>query len=232
RQVLRKALSTGDGVELFTEGDSLFFAFTDASAALGACATAQRAMAGHEWPMPQGRPLVRMGLHTGYAEPIGGEYASPEVHRAARVAAAAHGGQVLCSQATATQAVDLPEDTHLSDLGLHRLRGFDGRERLFQLLASGLESQFPRPRTLDCAPHNLPTSVTSFVGRVAERRRLGDLLRTYRLVTLIGAGGAGKTRLAVEGARDLPAPDPAGGWVVDLAGGSDPPPVGRHVAPT
>jgi predicted ATPase/class 3 adenylate cyclase len=232
RLVLRSAVSTGDGVELFTEGDSLFVAFADASAALGACASAQRALAGHEWPAPQARPLVRMGLHTGYAEPVGGEYASPEVHRAARVAAAAHGGQVLCSQATATRAVDLPDGARLTDLGLHRLRGFDGRERLFQLLAPGLEREFPRPRTLDCAPHNLPTPVTSFVGRIADQQRLRELLRTHRLVTLVGAGGAGKTRLAVEVTRDLVSEYTDGVWFVDLAGVSDPELVGVAVAAT
>jgi predicted ATPase/class 3 adenylate cyclase len=230
RWVLRGALSTGDGVELFTEGDSLFVAFADASAALGACATAQRALARHDWPAPQVRPHVRMGLHTGYAQPVSGEYASPEVHRAARVAAAAHGGQVLCSQATATRAVDLPDGTLLSDLGLHRLRGFDGRERLFQLVAPGLEQNFPRPRTLDCSPHNLPTPMTSFVGRAAEQGKLRDLLRSHRLVTLVGAGGAGKTRLAVEVTRNLIHEYPDGVWFVDLAGVSDPHLVGVAVA--
>jgi predicted ATPase/class 3 adenylate cyclase len=222
RRILRCALSTGDGVELFTEGDSLFVAFPEAAAALGACATAQRAMSGHEWPYPQARPMVRMGLHTGYAQPVAGEYASPEVHRAARVAAAAHGGQVLCSAATATAAGDLPGNATLSDLGLHRLRGFDGRERLFQLVAPGLDRDFPRPRTLGRSAHNLPTPVTSFVGRTAERERLRGLLAAHRLVTVAGAGGAGKTRLAVEAARDLVSEHPDGVWFVDLAGVSDP----------
>ncbi|MDT5037852.1 MAG: hypothetical protein QOE03_3037, partial [Micromonosporaceae bacterium] len=218
RRVLRAALSTGDGVELFTEGDSLFAAFADPSAALLACMAGQRALAAHEWPAPGVRPLVRMGLHTGFAEPVGGEYASPEVHRAARVADAAHGGQVLCSAATAAAALDPPEGARLDDLGLHRLRGFDGRERLFQLVAPGLEHRFPRPRTLDCPPHNLPTPVTSFVGRAADKRRLRELLRTHRLVTLVGTGGAGKTRLAVEVARDLIDEYPDGVWFVDVAG--------------
>jgi predicted ATPase/class 3 adenylate cyclase len=218
RRVLRRALSTGDGVELFTEGDSLFVAFTDATAALRACAAAQRALAEHEWPAPQARPMVRMGLHTGYAEPVAGEYASPEVHRAARVAAAAHGGQVVCSEATAMAAGDLPDGTALRDLGLHRLRGFDGRERLFQLVAPGLDQNFPRPRTVDRPPHNLPTPVTSFIGRVAEQERLRESLGTHRLVTVVGVGGAGKTRLAVQVARDLVSQYPDGVWFVDLAG--------------
>jgi predicted ATPase/class 3 adenylate cyclase len=229
RRVLRGALATGDGVELFTEGDSLFVAFADAGAALSACAAAQRALADHRWPAPQARPLVRMGLHTGYADPVAGEYASAEVHRAARVAAAAHGGQVLCSAATAA-AAHLPADVALADLGLHRLRGFDGRERLFQLVAPGLERHFPRPRTLSDTPHNLPTPATSLVGRVTERQRLRELLHGHRLVTLTGAGGVGKTRLAVETARDLVDGYPDGAWMVDLAGVGDPQLAGVAVA--
>ncbi|MGC9670178.1 ATP-binding protein [Planosporangium sp. 12N6] len=217
RGVLRRALSTGDGVELFTEGDSLFVAFADAAAALTACAAAQRALATHGWRDPQARPMVRMGLHTGHAEPVAGEYASPEVHRAARVAAAAHGGQVLCSAATAAAAGHLPTGVTLADLGLHPLRGFDGRERLFQLVAPGLDRDFPRPRTLDRSPHNLPAPTTSFVGRVAERQRLRELLDDHRLVTVVGTGGAGKTRLAVEVAHDLVSSYPDGIWFVDLA---------------
>src|SRR5882672_3684276 len=120
RGVLRGTLSSCGGTPLFTEGDSLFVAFPDAGAALHACAEAQRALMTHDWPAPEARPLVRMGLHTGYAEPDGGEYATPEVHRAARIAAAAHGGQILCSAATARLAGELPDEAWLLDLGLHR----------------------------------------------------------------------------------------------------------------
>ncbi|HWB35387.1 MAG TPA: adenylate/guanylate cyclase domain-containing protein, partial [Rugosimonospora sp.] len=101
RRLLHDALAAGRGTTISVEGDALFVAFPDAGAALAACAAAQRALAAHPWPDPAARPLVRMGLHTGPASPIGSEYTSMEVHRAARVAAAAHGGQVLCSAATA-----------------------------------------------------------------------------------------------------------------------------------
>ena len=232
RQVLRRSLSTADSAELFTEGDSLFVAFPDAGAALAACAAAQRALAEHEWPAPHVRPLVRMGLHTGWAEPHGGEYASPEVHRAARIAAAAHGGQVLCSGATAEHAGSLPDGAWLLDLGLHRLRGFDGRERLFQLVAPGLERQFPRPRTLDSSAHNLPTHMTSFVGRAAERETVRRLLSAQRLVTVVGPGGAGKTRLAVQVAEDLVDEYPDGVWFADLAAVTDPGLVAVSIAAT
>jgi len=223
RRLLKRTLSASDGLPLFTEGDSFFAAFTDAAAALSACAQAQRELAAHDWPSPQSRPLVRMGLHTGFAEPHGGEYASPEVHRAARVAAAAHGGQVLCSAATARIAQDaLPEGAWLLDLGLHRLRGFDDRERLYQLVAPGLERQFPRPRTADSAVHNLPSPVTRFVGRGEERVQLAALGAERRLVTVVGAGGSGKTRLAVEVSRELVHRHPDGVWFVDLAAVTDP----------
>jgi predicted ATPase/class 3 adenylate cyclase len=231
RRVLHDALSASDGAPLFTEGDSFFAAFADAGAALAACAEAQRLLAVHDWPAPEARPLVRMGLHTGYAEPHGGEYATAEVHRAARVAAAAHGGQVLCSASTARiGGASLPDGTWLLDLGLHRLRGFDGRERLYQLIAPGLERRFPRPRTQDSAGHNLPTAVTAFVGRRAERATLRKLVDANRLVTVVGAGGAGKTRLAIEAAGDLLPAYPDGVWFVDLASVTDPALVAFEIA--
>jgi predicted ATPase len=221
RQVIRCALSNADGVELFTEGDSLFVAFADAGAALAACVEAQRALADHDWPSPEARPRVRMGLHTGFAEPYGGEYTSPEVHRAARVAAAAHGGQVLCSAATAARVGlaegPLDEDAWLLDLGLHRLRGFDGCERIFQLVAPGLDRQFPRPRTIDAPAHNLPVQTTRFIGRATERAAVRDLINRHRLVTVVGAGGAGKTRLAVEAAGELVEHFRDGVWFADLS---------------
>jgi predicted ATPase/class 3 adenylate cyclase len=222
RRLLRRIFGRHRGVELFTEGDSFFFAFPDATAALIACLDAQRALADHSWPRPHAQPRVRMGLHSGWVEPQGGEYASIEVHRAARISAAAHGGQVLCSAATAEQATLPDGEAWLRDLGLFRLRGFDGRERLFQLVAPGLPQGFPRPRTDEAPPHNLPATTTPFVGRRAERARLAELLVEHRLVTVIGAGGAGKTRLAVQVADSLVDSYPDGLWFVDLAAVTDP----------
>ncbi|MEV6491561.1 adenylate/guanylate cyclase domain-containing protein, partial [Actinoplanes sp. NPDC051633] len=108
RRVVRAALSNFGGHALFTEGDSFFVAFGDASSAVAAAVAAQRALSAHDWPSPDARPRVRIGLHTGWARPGDNEYVSPEVHRAARVAAAAHGGQVLCSEATALAATTWP----------------------------------------------------------------------------------------------------------------------------
>ena len=236
RRILVGALSKAGGVALFTEGDSVFVAFADASDALRACAAAQLALAAHDWPTPEARPSVRMGLHTGHAVPVAGEYASPEVHRAARIATAAHGGQVLCSEATmlaAGDAISVPGGgAWMLDLGLHRLRGFDDRERLFQLIAPGLERRFPRPRTLSTSPHNLPGVATSFVGRAKERAVLADLLAGNRLVNVVGPGGAGKTRLALEVAGDFISAYPDGVWFTDLAAVTDPGLVAVSVAAT
>ncbi len=217
RRLLRRTLSACGGTPLFSEGDSLFVAFPDARNALAACAEAQRALAGHAWSVPDARPLVRMGLHTGFAYPRGGEYATPEVHRAARIAAAAHGGQVLCSAATARHAGGLVDGAWLLDLGLHRLRGFDDRERLFQLVSAGLPRQFPRPRTVAETAHNLPRAVTTFVGREVEQAELTELVAGCRLVSVVGPGGAGKTRLAVQTAAAVADEYPDGAWFADLA---------------
>lgn len=222
RRLLRRTFCADGGVELFTEGDSFFFAFSDAAAALGACLTAQRALDAHDWPHPHAQPRVRMGLHSGWVQPQGGEYASLEVHRAARIAAAAHGGQVLCSAATAEHSTALIHGAWLRDLGLYRLRGFDGRERLFQLVAPGWEGRFPRPRTDSAPPHNLPAAVTPFVGRRSEQARLAALLSGHRLVTAIGPGGVGKTRLAVQVAAARVDEYPDGVWFLDLATVADP----------
>jgi class 3 adenylate cyclase len=222
RALLRRAVLAHHGAEVDIWGDSSFAAFPDAGAALAACRTAQEALATEDWPASHARPRVRMGLHSGHARPKNGEYASPEVHRAARVAAAAHGGQVLCSAGTARVATPLPDRLGLWDLGLHRLRGFDGRERLFQLVAPGWERQFPRPRTEPAPPHNLPAAVTSFVGRQPEQTRLAELVSAYRLVTVVGAGGVGKTRLAVQVAAALVDAHPDGVWFLDLATVADP----------
>ena len=242
RAVLRAALSHHGGTELFTEGDSFFVAFGDAAAAVAAGVAAQRALAAHDWPSPDVAPRVRMGMHTGWASPVHGEYASAEVHRAARVAAAAHGGQVLCSEATALAATTWsPEvepsapaaamaDVDLLDLGPHKLRGFDDAERLYQLVASGLERDFPRPRTPGAATNNLPAPLTSFVGRRPEITELAGLVARHRLVTVVGAGGSGKTRLALAVADELLVAYPDGVWIVDAATATDPPALPHAIA--
>jgi class 3 adenylate cyclase len=145
RRIIRDSLPP-ESVELFTGGESFFVAFSDAAAAIAFCVTAQRKLAAYSWPNGIGL-RVRMGMHTGEARPVGGEYSSLHVHRAARVAAAAHGGQVLCSAGTARHAPNLPRDVTLRDLGGHRLRPFDDSEHLYQVVSPGLAEDFPKPRT-------------------------------------------------------------------------------------
>ena len=143
RRLLRRILAAVSGIELSVEGDGCLFVFSDAAAALDGCMRAQRELTGPNWPARLTRPAVRMGLSTGLAQPVDGEYISTEVHRAVRIATAAQGGQILCSAATAAHATATKEHTKLIDLGLHRLRGFDQQQQLFQLCAPGLEQTFP-----------------------------------------------------------------------------------------
>jgi class 3 adenylate cyclase len=163
--IMRHAIQEGDGVEVSTEGDSFFAAFASPARAVEAAVAAQRALAAHEWPMES--PLrVRMGLHTGEGILGGDDYVGLDVHRAARIAAAGHGGQVLISAATrglVEQA--LPQGVSLRDLGGHRLKDIALPEHLHDLVIQGLRADFPPPRTLGARPKNLPAQLTSFVGR-------------------------------------------------------------------
>ena len=161
RGILRAAFDAAGGVEIQTEGDAFFVVFASASAAAAACIAAQRALVAYPWPADS-RILVRMGLHTGEATPTpDGDYTSLEVHRAARIAAAGHGGQVLVSETTrALVSGMLPADVTIRDLGEHRLKDLRP-ERLSQLVAAGLPADFPPIRSLDRRPNNLPTQLTS-----------------------------------------------------------------------
>jgi predicted ATPase/class 3 adenylate cyclase len=200
RRLLRAAFAQHNGHEVDAEGDAFFVAFAKARDAVAAAVAGQRALAAHRWP--DGVMLkVRMGIHTG--EPIAdaGDYAGLDVHRAARICAAGHGGQILCSQATRELlAAELPSGVRLRDLGEHRLKDLTGYQRLFQLVIPGLPAEFPALRTLGPRPVNLPVQLTSFIGRERELARLHELLDdpACRLVALVGPGGIGKTRLAVE----------------------------------
>ena len=140
---------------------------------------------------------VRMGLHTGDAVARDGDYYGPATNRAARVMAAAHGGQVVVSHATEEILRDaLPDEIALVDLGEHRLPDLARPERIFQVVAAGLGREFPPLRSLDAVPGNLPGQFTSFVGRTIEREAIADALLTSRLVTVTGVGGVGKSRIA------------------------------------
>jgi class 3 adenylate cyclase len=201
--VQRQALATHGGHELRTEGDSFFIVFESALDACAGAAAVQRMLAEHAWP-DGGQIRVRIGLHTGEATLVGNEYLGLDVHRAARVASAGHGGQVLVSETTRALVDNaLPPGLTLKDLGMHRLKDLAQPERLFQLMVEGLPGDFPALKTLEATPNNLPTQLTSFIGRDDQVRDARQLLARSRLLTLTGPGGTGKTRLSLEIAANL-----------------------------
>src|ERR1022692_3107046 len=218
RALLRDAIGACHGHELGTEGDSFFVAFESAGDAVRCCVAAQRALASHDWPDGlAGR--VRMGLHSG--EPARHEdgYIGMDVHRAARIAATANGGQVVLSDPTRLLAESqLPADLSVDDLGWHRLKDIEAPERIYQLVAEGLERRFPPLRSLG-ARTSLPLPMTPLVGRDDDVERLSATLRrpAVRLGTLTGTGGVGKTRLALAVASSLGAAFQHGVYFIPLA---------------
>ena len=221
-QIMRAAIANAEGVEVGTEGDSFFAVFQETEKAVAATAAAQQQLAAHQWP--DGAAVrVRMGLHTGTAQLGGDNYIGLDVHRAARIASAAHGGQVVLSDATQSLIeAALPQGIALRPLGAHRLKDLANAERLYQLDIDGLRTDFPALRTIDARPNNLPSQLTSFVGREAEIGAVGEILDRARLVTLTGPGGTGKTRLAVQVAAERLSRHPDGAFFVELAPVSDP----------
>ncbi|HEX6482745.1 MAG TPA: adenylate/guanylate cyclase domain-containing protein, partial [Ktedonobacteraceae bacterium] len=224
RQVLCTVFEQWNGNVVDTQGDAFFVVFARATDAVQAAVAAQRALASHAFP--NGAAVqVRMGLHTGEPQRAADGYIGLDVHRAARLMSAGHGGQVLLSQTTSSLVEqDLPEDVHLRDLGEHRLKDLGRPMHLFQLVISNLPANFPPLRTLESFPNNLPVQPTPFLGREHEVAAIGDLLRRedMRLVTLTGPGGTGKTRLALQVAADRSDLFASGVFFVNLAPISDP----------
>ena len=227
--MLRQAIEQVGGYVFKTVGDSFCAAFADADSALSAVLAGQQALVTEPWPTS--RPIrVRMSLHTGICEERDGDYFGPVVNRAARLEAAAHGGQVLISGATAELLSErLPDGVTLIDLGQHRLKDLGRAEQVFQLRASFLPADFPPLSSLDNPelPNNLPCVVSPFIGRARELAEVRDLIRSARLVTLTGAGGSGKTRLALQVAAELIGTTSDGVWLAELAQVTD----GGHIAP-
>jgi predicted ATPase/class 3 adenylate cyclase len=215
-RLLREAVEKEGGVAIGSEGDSLFAAFSSAPAAVAAAVAAQRSLAAARWP-DDASVRVRMGLHTGEALVRDGTYVGLDVHRAARIAAVGHGGQILISETTRALAdQSLPAGVELRDLGRHRLKDLTQPERIHEALIAGLPSQFPPLRSLDATANNLPVQMTSFVGRSAEVAEARRLLATTRLLTLTGPGGTGKTRLSLQVAAESIADYPDGVFFVPL----------------
>jgi predicted ATPase/class 3 adenylate cyclase len=222
-RILRESFSAHGGIELGAEGDALFVAFTSAVEAAAAAAAAQRALAAHGWPA-DGSVRVRMGLHTGEPTATADGYVGLDMHRAGRIAAAAHGAQVLLSQTTRDLLPETLDGVTFRDLGDHRLKDLTRPQRLHQLCIEGLSADFPPPRTLEGRVTNLPAQPTPLVGRDRELEAVRTLLlaEETRMVTLTGPGGTGKTRLALQVAADAVDEFPDGVYGVLLAPVTDP----------
>jgi predicted ATPase/class 3 adenylate cyclase/DNA-binding CsgD family transcriptional regulator len=218
--LLDEAISAFGGVrpEEQGEGDSVVAAFSRASGALGAALRAQLALQAEPWPTAE--PIkVRMAVHTGEARLRGeSNYMGPAIVRAARLRNLAHGGQVLVSSGSRDLALDqLGDEISLIDLGEHRLKDLARPERVYQLAHERLTRTFTSLRSLDSFAHNLPVRLSTFIGRQDELATLNRLLAEHRLVTITGAGGAGKTRLALQTAADHVDRYPDGTWWIELA---------------
>jgi predicted ATPase/class 3 adenylate cyclase len=220
-QLLREIFERYNGNIRGTEGDSFFVAFSSALDALHAVVQAQRDLASHAWTRGV-RVRVRMGLHTGEPQISELGYVGIDVHRAARIAAAAHGGQVLLSQTIRDLVhAELPDGVSLQDLGEHRLKDLRQPKHLYQLCIPGLPTDFPPIKSLDALLNNLPVQLTSFIGRQKELGEIQELLRSSRLLTLTGPGGSGKTRLAVQVASEMIEEFRNGAFFVALASITD-----------
>jgi class 3 adenylate cyclase/tetratricopeptide (TPR) repeat protein len=208
QRILRLTWAGHGGTEVDTQGDSFFVAFPTAPAAVAAAAAATRVLAEHAWPEDTAL-RVRMGLHTGSPQVVGTRYVGLDVHRAARIAAAGHGGQILLSPTTHQLVIHvLPDGVTLRDLGIYRLKDFPEPEHLYQLVLAGLPDIFPRLKTPDRPPHELPPRAPRFVGREADMATLTTALRSGQAVAIVGMGGLGKSSLAAEAVHALAA-DPA-----------------------
>ena len=214
-EIVRAALATSGGHEVSTDGDAFFVAFDDADAALTTCAKIQTALAAEDWP-DGGTIRVRMGIHTGTAAPRGDNYVALAIHQAARIVSTAHGGQIIVSD-TALGHTHRAAPGNLVPLGKFRVRDFDEPELLHRLDPPNVPVVERPLRALPAGGHNLVTPPTSFVGREREMEEIAGLLDAGQILTLVGSGGTGKTRLASEAALTAVGDWPDGVWLVALA---------------
>lgn len=219
--VANEAIGKAGGFIFKPMGDGFCAVFRTAPGAIAAALEAQRALAKADFSSVDGLK-VRMAVHVGHADERGGDYFGPSVNRVARLLAIGYGGQVLVSGAAADLAQgEMPPQTSLRDLGLHRLKDLAQPEQVYQLVAPDLPQKFFPLRSLDALPNNLPLQLTSFIGRDREIERVVDLLDAHRLVTLVGTGGVGKTRLALQVGADVLDRYEDGVWFIELAPLSD-----------
>jgi predicted ATPase/class 3 adenylate cyclase len=216
QRILREAFAKWSGYEVSTHGDSFFAVFARATDAVSAAVEAQQAFVNETWAEGV-RLQIRIGIHTGEPMLVNQDYVGVDVHRAARICAAAYPGQVLLSNETRVMVEwQLPQNVSLRELGKYRLKDLNEPENLYQLVITELPSDFPPLKSLEITPTNLPLQLTSFIGRDHEIEEIKSLLRRGRLVTLTGAGGTGKTRLAMEVAKQIGEQFPDGVWLIDF----------------
>ncbi len=215
--LMRSAVLSNHGYVFKTVGDAFCCTFAHAPDALRAALDAQRALAKHNFSAVDGL-RVRIGLHAGHAQERDGDYFGPAVNRVARLMSVGHGGQVLLSAAVHELVKDdAPANSTFTDLGSHQLKDLASPERVWQVHAPGIDAQFPSLRSVASFPNNLPLQVTSFFGREHEIDEIKQHLADHRLVTILGAGGVGKTRLAVQAGAEVLDHYEDGVWIADLA---------------
>ncbi len=223
-RLLRVAFAAWRGREIGTEGDAFFVAFDRAQDAVAAAVAAQRSLAQYPWPRGQA-VRVRMGVHTGEPTFSDGTYVGLDVHRAARICSAGHGGQILISRTTCELVQQsLSEGVSLRDLGRHHLKDLEQPEHLYQVIVASLPLDFPPLKTRSSGTTNLPAQPNELIGREEEMETVRQLLlrEMVRAITLTGPGGTGKTRLAVQIATGLTDGFRDGVWFVSLASIGDP----------
>jgi class 3 adenylate cyclase len=221
--LLHAAVLGHNGMIVKTTGDGLHAVFESPLDAALTAARGQQSLAEEDWPLEIGPVQVRMGIHTGTSRARGGDYYGPNLNKAARIMSAGSGGQILCSAVTARLLSSvLPNGIWMDDLGEHLLQDLSQPAHLFQLGYSGMPESFPELRTLEVFKHNLPPQLTSFIGRETEIKQIRTRLKETRLLTLLGPGGTGKTRLMLQAAAELLEDFEDGIWLVELAPLTDP----------
>ena len=216
--ILREAIERHRGFVFKTVGDAFCAAFFRPEDALSAAVETQLRLAAQAWPAAVGPLRVRVGIHAGSAVESDGDYFGPTVNRVARLMSLGHGEQILISGTVAALLRDvLPERVSLLSLGTHRLKDLSQPEPTFQVAVEGLRSEFPPLRSLDARPNNLPFQISSFVGRARELGEVRDALGQRRLVTVVGPGGIGKTRVALAAAGEAIERFVDGVWLVQLS---------------